>query len=157
MTESVDAGTNTLEARVARLEDLFEIHQLFIDYGEYLDAGDFEAYASLFADDGEVLLGPIGRAKGPAAIQELMTRTLAGKAGTSLHIISSPKVTLSGDTANSTVMWSVAVIGDDGQPRISMVGHHIDQLVRTPNGWKFQRRRGMVNLPSVMPATATGA
>jgi hypothetical protein len=58
--------SDALEARLARLEDLMEIHQLFVDYGRYLDAGDFDAYAELFADDGEVLLGPMGRAKGPA-------------------------------------------------------------------------------------------
>ncbi len=53
-----------LQDRVQRLEDILEIQQLFIDYGHHLDAGDFEAYASLFANEGEVLLGPLGRAKG---------------------------------------------------------------------------------------------
>ena len=53
-----------LHDRVQRLEDILEIQQLFIDYGHHLDAGDFEAYASLFANEGEVLLGPLGRARG---------------------------------------------------------------------------------------------
>ena len=55
-----------LDARVRRLEDVQAIHQLFIDHGEHLDAGDFDAFAELFAEDGEVLLGPLGRAKGRA-------------------------------------------------------------------------------------------
>ena len=80
-----------LEACLRRLEDLQAIHQLFIDYGEHLDAGDFDAYAELFAEDGEVLLGPIGRAKGRAEIKALMTSTLADKVGATYHIISSPR------------------------------------------------------------------
>jgi hypothetical protein len=52
------------DVRLRRLEDLEEIRQLFTDYGRHLDAGDVQAYAELFADDGEVLLGPIGRDPG---------------------------------------------------------------------------------------------
>jgi ketosteroid isomerase-like protein len=148
------ATNQSLEARLARLEDLMAINQLFIDYGEHVDAGDFHAYAALFAHDGEVLLGPYGRATGRAAIEELVTTQLGAKVGTSFHIISSPRITLDGDTATSTVMWSVAVLGDDGLARVSMIGHHIDKLTRTDEGWKIQKRRGTVNLPSSMPPRA---
>jgi uncharacterized protein (TIGR02246 family) len=141
-----------LAARVQRLEDLFEIQQLFIDYGEHLDAGDFDAYSQLFAEDGEVVLGPMGRATGRAAIKELMARQLSDRVGTTFHIVSSPRVAVAGDSATATVMWSVAVTGDDGLARLSMVGHHIDVLTRTSDGWKFQRRTGVMNLPATYPA-----
>jgi len=141
----------SFDGRLRRLEDLLEIQQLFVDYGEHLDAGDFEAYAALFADDGEVLLGPMGRARGRHAIKQLMVDTLGDKIGSTFHIVSSPRVAIEGDTATSTVMWSVAVMADDGLARISMVGHHIDALTRTADGWKIQRRKGVVDLPSTMP------
>ncbi|NDD97339.1 MAG: nuclear transport factor 2 family protein, partial [Actinobacteria bacterium] len=32
--------SDSLEPRLRRLEDLTEIHQLFVDYGAALDAGD---------------------------------------------------------------------------------------------------------------------
>ena len=140
-----------LEARLRRLEDLQAIHQLFIDYGEHLDAGDFDAYAELFAEDGEVLLGPIGRAKGRAEIKALMTSTLADKVGATYHIISSPRVNLEGDRAHSTVMWTVATRADDGLARIVTVGHHLDELVRVGDRWYIQRRKGVVNVPAVYP------
>ena len=110
--------TDDLATRVQRLEDLLAIHQLFVDYGLALDAGDFDAYAALFAEDGEVLLGPMGRAKGPAEIKALMTKTLAGGVGSSFHIISSPQVQLDGDTASSQVMWSVVNHDDNGQANV---------------------------------------
>ena len=144
-------GNESLEARLRRLEDLIEIHQLFIDYGEHLDSGDFEAYSQLFAEDGEVLLGPMGKAKGREGIKELMVRQLSDKVGTTFHIVSSPRVRLDGDSASATVMWSVAVTGEDGMARLSMVGHHLDVLSRTSEGWKIQRRKGVMNLPARHP------
>jgi uncharacterized protein (TIGR02246 family) len=146
-----EATAELLAKRVQRLEDLGAIHQLFVDYGRHLDAGDIEAYASLFADDGEVLLGPLGRARGRAAIKELMTRALAGPKGSSFHIISSPQVSLDGDFATATVMWSVIARTAEGGAALTMVGRHVDELRRERDGWRFVRRKGYVDLPSALP------
>src|SRR4029078_2307648 len=143
--------TDDLTTRVQRLEDLLAIHQLFVDYGLALDAGDFDTYASLFAEDGEVLLGPMGRAKGGDEIKVLMTKALTGGVCKSFHIISSPQVQLDGDTATSQVMWSVVNNGADGQATLSMLGRHRDNLVRENGQWKFARRRGYVDVPTVLP------
>lgn len=140
-----------LEARLRRLEDLSAIHQLFVDYGHHLDAGDFAAYADLFAEDGEVLLGPLGRAKGRDAIKTLMSRTLDGQQGTSYHLITSPMVVLDGDQASSTVMWTVIARDADGRPSLTMLGRHDDELVRDGDRWRFLRRRGLIDLPARMP------
>jgi uncharacterized protein (TIGR02246 family) len=152
----MSGSSESLEARVTRLEDLLAINQLFVDYGEHLDAGDFEAYAQLFAEDGEVRLGPMGRATGRAEIQALMTAVLADRVGETFHIVSSPRVALDGDRATSTVMWSVASLADDGLARVSMVGHHLDELVKHDGRWYFQRRTGIVNLPGKLPGKLPG-
>ena len=141
-----------LEARLRRLEDLAEINQLFIDYGHHLDHGDFAAYADLFAADGEVLLGPIGRAQGRDQIRALMERTLGGAAGSSYHVISNPMVALDGDNATTDVMWTVVSRGSDGRPVLGMIGRHRDTLVREDGQWRFKRRKGFVDIPSTMPA-----
>jgi len=64
----------TLEDRLQRLEDRDVIHQLFINYGRFLDAGDLDGYAALFAENGEVMFGPMGRA---AAVKQIMPMLLA--------------------------------------------------------------------------------
>jgi uncharacterized protein (TIGR02246 family) len=134
------------------LEDLAAINQLFVDYGAHLDAHDFGAYSALFADDGEVLLGPVGRAKGREAIQSLMEGTMgSGAPGGSFHIISNPVVTVDGDQAQAHVMWTVINRDDAGRPHVSMMGHHRDQLVRRDGRWFFQRRAGYVDIPSSYP------
>ncbi len=135
------------EARLRRLEDLEEIRQLFVDYGHLLDLGDYAAYAHLFAQDGELMLGPMGRATGPEEIEALMSRL--GGAG-SLHLITSPIVTLDGDQAASRVMWTVINRAEDGTPFLGMVGHHEDELVREGGRWRFRRRRGFVEIPSAV-------
>jgi uncharacterized protein (TIGR02246 family) len=140
-----------LEGRVRRLEDLLEINQLFIDYGRYLDLGDFGSFAGLFAEDGEVLLGPVARARGRREIQAAMEASLAGQVGETRHIVSSPAVTLAGDTATSVVMWTVVARGADA-PAVTMVGRHEDELVREDGRRRIRRRKGFLELPSsVMP------
>ena len=140
-----------LKARVRKLEDMAAIHQLFIDYGAYLDAHDFASYASLFAEEGEVLLGPVGRAKGPDQIKALMEGTMPPGSAQSFHVITSPVVTLDGDRAQAQVMWTVIQQDGAGRPQVGMIGHHRDELVREDGRWKFLRRKGYVDIPSAYP------
>ncbi|MGD9796214.1 MAG: nuclear transport factor 2 family protein [Acidimicrobiia bacterium] len=143
--------SESLEARITRMEDLMAIHQLFIDYGAHLDAGRFDEYGKLFATDGEALMGPMGRAKGPEAITALMSGILGDKVGNTYHIISSPRVDLDGDAAHSEVMWSVVTKMPDGSASLTAVGRHVDDLVKENGAWRFKKRRGYVDLPNVMP------
>lgn len=140
-----------LVERLRRLEDMADIHQLFVDYGAHLDARNFEAYADLFADDAEVLLGPMGRAKGREHIKALMEGAVGGSPGGSFHLISSPMVSLDGDTATARVMWTVIQQDESGRPQLGMLGHHRDELVRRDGRWLFLRRAGYVDIPSRLP------
>lgn len=141
---------NSVDARLQRLEDLQAIQQLFIDYGHYLDLGDFEAYGALFVEEGQIQLGPLGRATGPKAITELMRANLEQHVGNSYHLITSPIIHLKGDEASSEVMWTVVVKESDGQPRLTMMGRHKDRLVKRSGQWRFLLRRGFIDLPQVM-------
>ena len=140
-----------LESRLRRVEDLLEIQQLFIDYGMHLDAGRFDDYAALFATDGEIRLGPMGRAKGRIEIRDTMTRALDGLVGKTFHVISSPMVQIDGDEATSEVMWTMIQRGDDGRPELAMLGRHRDQLVREDGRWRIRVRRGFIDVPSSYP------
>jgi uncharacterized protein (TIGR02246 family) len=145
-----------LTARLQRLEDLEAIRQLFVDYGHHLDHGDLDGYAELFDEEGELLLGPIGKAKGRQAIKDIMSRTLA-HAGSSYHLITSPRIALDGDRATTEVMWTVVVRGADGKADVTMLGRHEDVVVRRGDRWLFASRRGFVDIPSRYPGAAEGA
>ena len=142
-----DPGSS-LEERLRRLEDLLEIHQIFVDYGHYLDAGDFDAYAELFTSDAVLRLGPVARANGRDEIRRVMADSLSDQTGHSYHIISSPRVALHGDRATSEVMWTVVHRQADGQPKLTMMGRHIDELRRDDGRWRIAHRRGFVDIPS---------
>jgi len=143
-----------VEGRLRRLEDLIEIQQLFVDYGHHLDRGDFAAYSELFAENGELLMGPVGHAKGRNEIEAMMARTFGTGVGSLVHLITNPVINLDGDRATSDVMWTVVARGTDGQPVLSMIGRHQDDLVREGGCWRFQRRRGLIEMPSSLPGAA---
>jgi uncharacterized protein (TIGR02246 family) len=138
----------SLDERLRRLEDILAIQQLFIDYGLALDAGDLETYAQLFATQGTINLGPIGRATGRTEIKALMAQTLEGLVGSSFHIVSSPQINVHGDRAISQVMWTVIHRDKNGQPQVTMIGKHHDELIRENSEWKIQTRKGTVDIPS---------
>lgn len=138
----------SLEERLRRLEDILAIQQLFIDYGLALDAGDLDRYAQLFATQGTINLGPIGCATGRSKIQALMAQTLERLVGSSFHIVSSPQINLHGDTATSQVMWTVIHRDKNGQPQVTMIGKHHDELIRENGEWKIQTRKGTLDIPT---------
>jgi ketosteroid isomerase-like protein len=148
--EETQVGAD-LESRLRRLEDIIEIQQLFIAYGYHLDRGEFAAYAGLFAEDGEFAMGPIGRAKGRAEIEAVMARTFGPGVGSLVHVITNPVIDLDGDRATSDVMWTVVSRGPDGNPVLSMLGRHRDDLIREGGRWRFQKRRGLIDIPSALP------
>jgi hypothetical protein len=139
-----------LKQRLQRSEDILSIQQLFNQYASHLDAGRFDRYAALFSVNGEVKLGPLGRAKGRAEIEALMRKNLAASVGQSYHIISNPVIQLDGDSATSEVMWTVILRGDGDRPVLGMIGRHRDELVRENGEWCFLSRAGFVDIPSAM-------
>ena len=47
MTDEATTLPKVLE-RLRRLEDMEEIRRLYVDYGQHLDAGEYDEYAELF-------------------------------------------------------------------------------------------------------------
>jgi 3-phenylpropionate/cinnamic acid dioxygenase small subunit len=144
---TVTTATETLEARVRRLEDLEEIRQSLIDYGELLDARDLDAWAGLWAEDGEFEMSTGRLAKGRQAIKDMLGAVIAKSTTSVLHMEINPRVTLDGDQASSTMLYAVARTQDDGLTRVIWLGHHCSRHARTPEGWKISYRRNTVDLP----------
>jgi len=153
-------GTTVLDgdsrgARLRRLEDREQIHQLLAEYKRVLDSKDFSGYAALFAEEGEFVAGP-ARAKGQAAIQAMVeampgSDLLGAKAGDDFHLMINPQVELdagNADRARAQSTWVYVVIGEDGGPLVSKVGHYADELVREGGRWRFLRREAPMDIPA---------
>ena len=147
MGEAAFEDPGVLSRRLQRLEDLEEIRALYHDYGRYLDEGDFGSYASLFAQDAKLRLGPKMRADGREEIERVMTRLLGANAPRSfVHLIGMPHVDLDGDSATGECLWAAISRGHDGPGRLTSVGRHLDDLVREGGRWCFARRRGILDI-----------
>jgi SnoaL-like domain len=146
-----------LEQRLRRLEDAEEIRQLKALYGGYWDAGwsgahsNGEKLAELFTEDGVwdgSPLSPVlnGRSEIRDYCEWLGRYVSYDEFGerrelesVSLHMACNPVITVEGDTASATFIGLLASPHPDIRRAVWCAGRYIDDLVRTPEGWKFQR------------------
>jgi len=115
---------------------------LVIDYAQYRDQFDAEAFANLFTEDGILIIGDSrweGRDAIRARIEALDSRT------TIRHHMSSIRITQQ-DAFNATGV-SYAVIysspASNSSNEISgpaLIGDYIDRYVLTAEGWRISRR-----------------
>ena len=151
MMPEPDTRVDQLTRRMQRLEDQDAIWRLFMTYKSHLDQRDFKAYASLFTDDG-MWAGDLGKAVGPAEIEDLLVRTLdvyESDLTRTYHVVSNPVIDVDGDCATAYTNWTFVTRGQNDMPVWEMLGHYIDEIVRTPDGWKFQRRVAYRDMPYV--------
>jgi hypothetical protein len=152
-----DTGVGSLEALAARvraLEDREQIRALILEYGVAHDGRDYRHFAELFARNGE-WVGGLGSARGPAAIFELMDRTIGhdpqpGGSGT-YHVMTNEQIEIDGDRASATTKWIYLTPGPDGAPRMVFLGHYNDEFVREDGEWKFLRREAPALIPQGPP------
>ena len=130
-----------------RLEIREACQQLALDYSFHADAGQWDPWSRLFAEDGEMhLSGAV--LKGPAGIRKAVG---AGAPATALtvHAISNHRIeVVSEDEARGTAhIILYAAERKDGQPTTAatlapgIVGTYHDIYKRTGDGWKFAQRR----------------
>jgi hypothetical protein len=145
-------NSQSVTARIQRLEDTEEIRTLLLNYGRYLDARDFAAYSRLFAKDGE-WVGGFGTVTGPAAIQAFMEKNIPGaNHDHNYHLLTNFVIDGHGDTAAAWSRWTFVVPGSDKKPVMAQGGRYDDTLVREGGHWKFKRRVASNDLPAAPPA-----
>jgi hypothetical protein len=151
------AADDDTSARLRRLEDREQIHQLFMDYKRVLDGKDFSAYAALFAEDGE-FVAIDGGARGRAAIEAMVaampgTDLLGATVGDDFHLVLNPQIQLdpgNPDRARAQSTWAYVVKGAAGEPVLAKLGHYDDELVREGGTWRFLRREAPMDIPAPM-------
>ena len=147
--------TPSLQAQLRQVQDILAIQQLLGDYTVEIDAKDWPAYAALFADDGELIFSS-ARAKGPAAIAEVMARTpppsASGRAPPEMrHLCTNLVIHVDGDHGTAHSRWTGLTTDADGKIKVGGAGRYEDQLVRQHGQWKFLRRVVYGDFPSRDP------
>jgi hypothetical protein len=160
---TVIAKEPSLVERVQRMEDIEAIHALLERYFEFQESRNFDAFANLFSQDGELILRRGTSKGGPAGIKAAMSRdngreTSRDKSANATnapardrgmrHILSNVHIELNGDTATAMSRWTMLVQGEDNRTtRVGGSGRYGDKLVRENGQWKFQQRILYRDLP----------
>jgi 3-phenylpropionate/cinnamic acid dioxygenase small subunit len=120
------------------LEDKDAIRELLHHYCFCMDEGRFAELAALFATDGE-WIAPYRTATGPADIAAWLQQSVPPQPRR-MHYVMNSIITIDGTCATARSNYLVMVEGPNG-PIPSVCGTYDDDLVKQPDGWRFQRRR----------------
>ena len=128
------------------------IADLITRYAVLNDAGDWDAVAAMYTED--------GRMSRPTAPDDFIAGRAAILAGfrsrpprASRHFVANILITLEGETrarASSQIMLFTGAAADDGGLPIQsaappLIGSFDDALVKTAEGWRFAERRGRLD------------
>lgn len=127
---------DALEALLAERD----IGRMIADYAAANDAGDWNAVAATYTEDGRMSrpTAPDDFIEGRAAILAAFN---ARPPRTTRHIVANVRVEVADRTASATSQ--ILLFTAAGQP--PLVGSYRDRLVRTPHGWRFTERRGSLD------------
>jgi uncharacterized protein (TIGR02246 family) len=120
-----------------RLIDHIEIRELTARYNRAFDDVDSEAWADVFTPDG-VMEYTGGE---PVVGRDALVAMNKGIGYGYVHITTDPIIDVDGDRATQKCTVIVCNRSKDGSPvQFGMTGRYEDELVRTPDGWRFKRR-----------------
>lgn len=129
------ATSGYAQQRKLTADDYIEIQQLYAQYNMAIDSGDAEGYAATFTPDGvfntfnghDALVGFIHRWR------ETM------KGGNMRHWNTNLAITGTPEGASGAVYLLLVDISVK-PPAITTAAKYEDQLVKTPQGWRFKKR-----------------
>ncbi len=139
--------------------DYIEIRQLVARYAYAVDTGadNGTVYASLFAPDGAFADRTGRETKGRDALATLARRNTRG-AQSAFHFIMNHIIEPSPGGAVGKQYLLQLRIGDGERPNDIFGGGQYDDIyVKTPEGWRFQRRQFIPSEGSPRPQRAGGA
>lgn len=130
-----------LAARLQALEDREAIRALIAEYGPLADAGEADALAGLWTEDGAYAVGGMGEARGRAAIAGLISGPThrALMADGCAHLLGPVAIDLDGDRAVARGHSVVLRHTGDGF-ELHRVSANRWELVRGPRGWQVSHR-----------------
>jgi uncharacterized protein (TIGR02246 family) len=117
-------------------DDIVAIQQLLARLNTAVDSGNGEAYAAAFTEDGEAVNGE-RTTKGRDALASLAAGVAASVPGLR-HWVNNHAIDINGDRATATV-YVTALIGGS-KAKVVTTGRYAEELVRTPDGWRYSRR-----------------
>jgi hypothetical protein len=126
------------------LSDRIEIDDLLTRYATGVDRRDWDLWESCFTPDARIDYSAFGGiAGGVKEVRDWLEKTLA-IFPMSQHMVINREVAIEGDTARcrSGFYNPMSLPAKPGEPQRFWIdgGYYVDELVRTPAGWKIRSR-----------------
>jgi ketosteroid isomerase-like protein len=124
------------------LSDRLEIDQLLVRYCYAIDRRDWDAYRAVYTEDAVIDDVSAGPGNSVDDMVAFLSRALQ-RVVLIQHAISTARIEIDGDTASAETICHCPVVLDlgDGQSHMFFQGlWYLDELVRTPDGWKISKR-----------------
>jgi hypothetical protein len=125
------------------LSDRQEITDLLTEYSYAVDFHRWDDLDAVFTPDATLDLTATGGESGDiTTMKAWLARTLAVFAGHQ-HLVATSRIELDGDRARAkTICHNPMYLDRDGSQQVLFVGlWYVDELVRTPDGWRIATRR----------------
>lgn len=142
-----------------------EITESLLASGRHLDRGDFDAYLSLFAEQGEYrIVADVPEIAGQAVWMDLTKDELQGllessarhmwNSGVRTHHIGAPSFKPSAEEVETVAAVSVFRTCSSGTTTVYAVGQYEDCWVPSPQGWRLKRRELRLATRNLTPPSA---
>lgn len=131
-----------MESEVQWLMDWTAIRELTARYNRCFDDGDTDGFASTFTEDGVMEVVGGFTVEGRQGLAEMCRRTPFGV----VHATVDATIDIDGDHAVQDVTVLVLqrpgpdAARDAKNTKLERSGRYHDEVVRTPDGWRFKRR-----------------
>lgn len=129
-------------ADLQELTDRLDITDVLTRYCTALDSRQWDLLEQVFTVDARAEYGSVGSPAGLAEITEGIRGTI-GDLDATQHLIGNVAVTLAGDTATAScyLMSQHLRTGVPEGETYMIGGRYVDELTRTPDGWRITSRR----------------
>ena len=124
--------------------DKLDIQELIARYAQCIDGGDIDGYVANFLPDGVIEWGN-GVAQGREEIRRWVGGLMAGGriGGTpavTRHFVNLPYITGQSERATARTYVIIFTVTGAGRVWVPSVGSYEDTVVKTPEGWLFEKR-----------------
>jgi len=125
------------------ISDRIEIQDLLTRYTRAIDQKDWNLLDRVFTPDAELDYRSAGGIQGSYPEVRKWLETALAVFPTTVHYITNSEIQIDGDraTGRTAVFNPMIFQNPDGSPHQFNVGaYYVDQLVRTPEGWRIAKR-----------------
>jgi len=125
------------DAQRGHAHDVEELRNLGQRYARAVDDRAYDALPTCFTPDAVV-----EGIRGTTTIADFVTTLRAAPASNGLHVLGAPLLTFTAGTdAAALDTYAVVYRWSDDSPRTTLAVRYLDDVVRTPVGWRIAHRR----------------